>query len=178
MRRFRLLIPIFLVVTWPAVGQTSGTDSQTLRALLEEVRLLRHEIEVSMVATQRAQILIYRLEIQQTSVARAAQRLDEARAKLAETQSNRAKLAQEIKLNEDGLARTDNPDLDRKMVEEGLISLRAGLAQLQVDEQERQARETEADDRFHLESAKLAELQSELDKLDKALGKASDELRR
>src|SRR5881396_1039827 len=82
----------FLLISAPVFGQSTATDSQTLQALLAEVRQLHHDLQTTTVAAQRAQILLYRLQGQEVIVARASQRLDDARAKLAEIQSNRTKL--------------------------------------------------------------------------------------
>src|SRR6266403_1460269 len=84
MHRSCLLIPVFLLISAPVFGQSTATDSQTLQALLAEVRQLHHDLQTTTVAAQRAQILLYRLQGQEVIVARASQRLDDARAKLAE----------------------------------------------------------------------------------------------
>jgi len=59
-------------------GQTTPGDSQTLQALLSEVRQLRQDLQTTTIAAQRAQILLYRLQGQEAAVARASQRIDEA----------------------------------------------------------------------------------------------------
>jgi uncharacterized protein YoxC len=67
---------LFLVLSavLPSQGQTNQSDSQTLQAILVEIRAIHQEIKV----TQTAQILLTELGIQQTAVNRAAQRADEA----------------------------------------------------------------------------------------------------
>src|SRR5216684_6457268 len=92
MHRSCLLILGLLLIAAPVLGQSASTDSQTLQALLAEVRQLRHDLQTTTLAAQRAQILLYRLQGQEAIVARASQRLDDARARLAEVQSNRTKL--------------------------------------------------------------------------------------
>jgi hypothetical protein len=52
-------------------GQTTPSESQTLQALLLEVRQLRQDLQTTTVAAQRAQILLYRLQGQEAAVARA-----------------------------------------------------------------------------------------------------------
>jgi hypothetical protein len=42
-----------------SVGQTASPDSQTLQALLAEVRQLRKDLRTTTVASQRVQILLY-----------------------------------------------------------------------------------------------------------------------
>src|SRR6267154_5881915 len=92
MHRSCLLIPVFLLISAPVFGQSTATDSQTLQALLSEVRQLHHDLQTTTVAAQRAQILLYRLQGQEAAVVRATQKVDDARARISETQSNRARL--------------------------------------------------------------------------------------
>jgi hypothetical protein len=79
------------------LGQSAPGDSQTLQAVLSEVRQPRVELRTMTIAAQRAQILIYRLQGQEASVGRASQRLDEAREKLARTQDERKHVAADVK---------------------------------------------------------------------------------
>jgi len=70
MHRSCLLIPVLLLISAPVFGQSTSTDSQTLQALLAEVRQLRHDLQTTTIAAQRAQILLYRLQGQEAAVAR------------------------------------------------------------------------------------------------------------
>jgi hypothetical protein len=58
-----------------ASSQTAPTDSQTLQALLTEVRRLRHDLRSTNAMAQRAQIALYRLQRQDEAVVRANRRL-------------------------------------------------------------------------------------------------------
>ena len=169
MRRSCLLIPVFLLFSAPVFGQSTSTDSQTLQALLAEVRQLHHDLQTTTIAAQRARILLYRLQGQEAIVARASQRLDDAGARLAEVQSNRTKLTADIKKYEELVSQTENSPTDRKQIEDLLPQLKAKLAALENEEQQRQAREIEAEDELRTERAKLGELQVGLDRLEKIL---------
>jgi len=67
MHRSCLLILGLLLIATPVLGQSASTDSQTLQALLSEVRQLRHDLQTTTLAAQRAQILLYRLQGQEQS---------------------------------------------------------------------------------------------------------------
>ena len=153
----------------PIFGQSSSTDSQTLQALLVEVRQLHHDLQTTTIAAQRAQILLYRLQGQEAIVASASQRLDDARARLAEVQSNRTKLTSDVKKYEELASQTENSPTDRKQIEELFPQLKARLAALENEEQQRQTTEIEAEDQLRTERAKLGELQVQLDRLEKSL---------
>jgi hypothetical protein len=86
MQRAFLLILVVLGTPAATVGQTAPSESQTLQALLTEVRGLRHDLQVSLTRVESAQILLFRLQIQQVAVTRASQHVDETRSKLAEVQ--------------------------------------------------------------------------------------------
>jgi len=172
MHRSSFFLLGFLLISAAAFGQTSSTDSQTLQALLAEVRQLRQDLQNITVAAQRAQILVYRLQLQQAAVARASQRLDDARSKLETAQANRKKVAAEIKKYDEMLREhTENPG-EQKGIEEWLPRRKADLEASLNEEQEKQTKETECEDQLRIEQAKLSELQTLLDELDRALEKS------
>jgi hypothetical protein len=63
MKRLSLL-PLALLFAATAFAQTNSTDSDTLKALLAEVRLLRHDFQTTTVVSLKAQILVYRAQAQ------------------------------------------------------------------------------------------------------------------
>jgi chromosome segregation ATPase len=173
MNRFSLFVLVLLVFSTPCFGQTTPGDSQTLQALLSEVRLLRQDLRTTTVAAQRSQILIYRLQGQEAAVARASQRVDEAREKLAKTQDERKQMTVEVKQIEDFVGNTDNPPTQRKALENRLSELKTGLESLGSEEQKHQSREIDAEQQLRTEEVRLSDLRDQLDRLDKALENAS-----
>jgi chromosome segregation ATPase len=173
MNRSSLFVLGFLVFSTSCFGQTTSGDSQTLQALLTEIRLLRQDLRTTTVAAQRSQILIYRLQGQEAAVARASQRLDEAREKLARTQDERKHVAAEVKQAGDFVSNTENPATQRKALEDRLSELKARLESLESDEQQYQSREIEAQQQLRAEEVRLSDLRDQLDRLDKTLENAS-----
>jgi chromosome segregation ATPase len=168
MHRSWFLVLGFLVISPGAFAQTSSTDSQTLQALLAEVRQLRKELRTTTVAAQRAQILLYRLQIQEGAVTRAEQRVAEAHSALAQTQYEQKHFASEIKLREDMQSNSQNP-AERKELDELLPRLKAQLESSNDTEQHLQMKVTEAELDLRTEQAKRTALQDQLDLLDKSL---------
>ena len=156
----------------PCFGQTTSGGSQTLQALLAEIRLLRQDLRATNVAAQRSQILIYRLQGEEAAVARTSQRLDEARDKVARTQDSRKHLAAELKQNEDFVSNTENPSTQRKAFENRLPALKAMFESIDTEEQQNQSREIDAEQRLRAEEARLSDLRDQLERLDKALENA------
>jgi chromosome segregation ATPase len=173
MNRSSLLTLGLLLFSATCFAQSAPSDSQTLQALLSEVRQMRQDLRTTTIAAQRSQILIYRLQGQEASVARASQRLDEAREKLARTQDERKHVAADVKQNEDFVSDTQNPATQRKAFENRLSELKTRLESLEGDEQQSQSREIEAEQQLRAEEVRLSDLRDQLDRLDKTLENAS-----
>lgn len=173
MKRSSLFVMGLLLSSTACFGQTTTGDSQTLQALLSEVRQLRQDLQTTTIVAQRAQILIYRLQGQEAAVARASQRLDEAREKLARIQDERKHVAADVKRQEDFISNTENPATQRKEVEGMLSQLKARVESIESQEQQLQTREIEAAQQLRVEEVRLSDLRDQLDRLDKALENAS-----
>ena len=161
MRRIYFLIIVVFGLAAATFGQATSSDSQTLRALLSEVRQLRQALQVSLGRIQSAQILLSRLQIQEVAVTRASQHLDDARSKLAEVQVVMRSEAAEIKHFEDGAPNGENAT----QVEEALKRAKSDLEVSTNLEQQRQATESEAEEQLRTEQDKLNSLETQLDEL-------------
>jgi chromosome segregation ATPase len=160
----------FFLASTVALGQTTPTDSQTLQALLSEIRQLRKDLQTTTVASQRVQILTYRLQSQQGAVARVQQRLDGVHAKLAEAQAGVRHFTSEIERAEAALNEPQNSaEADRKQVEGMLATGKRELESQKAAEQEWETKEAEAVQDLRSEQSKLAALEEQLDQLDKIL---------
>src|SRR5882724_1119926 len=165
-----LLLSVFL--SCPAVpGQTTPTDSNTLRAILDEVHKLRQDLQATSATVQRAQILLYRLRIQTDVVAQASQRREEAGAVLAQMKSSREQLAKYKKRQEDSLEQTQDPDR-RKWIETQIESLKNQLEEMENQEPEPQRKEAECPNRQRVEQEPRRQLQAQQDRLDRKLAYA------
>ena len=173
MNRSGLFVLGLLLFSTACFGETIPGDSQTLQALLSEVRQLRQDLQTTTIAGQRAQILIYRLQGQEAAVARASQRLEEAREKLARTQDERKHVAADVKQQEEFISNMENPAAERKEVERMLFQSKTRIESLDSQEQQLQTREIDAEQQLRAEEVRLSDLRDQLDRLDKALENAS-----
>lgn len=174
-----MLRPTFLAVSLllfspAAFGQSTSTDSHTLQALLAEVRQLRHDLQTTAVAAQRAQILIYRVQAQEAVVVRASQRLEDARSRLAQIADARKHDVAQIKKYEDMKDRVESPQ-ERKQFDDAISELKATMDASVLEEQELQPKETELEEQLRTEQAKLDRFQDDLDRLDKTLENSSSQ---
>jgi phage-related minor tail protein len=161
MRRIYFLIIVVFGLAAATFGQATSSDSQTLRALLSEVRELRQALQVSLGRIQSAQILLSRLQIQEVAVTRASQHLDDVRSKLAEVRVVMRSEAAEIKHFEDEAPNGENA----AQVEEALKRAKSDLEASTNLEQQRQATESEAEEQLRTEQDKLNSLETQLDDL-------------
>lgn len=163
MRGPLLRIVALLGLSVPALGQASSADTQTLQALLSEIRALRQELRVSLNRAQNTQILLARLQIQEGVITRAADRLNQARQKLSDTQIHHKELALEQKRLEESSPATDPQEqsdlLDKISHVKSDLEVTAHLAQ------EQQTAEIQAEQQFRDEQDKLDALENQLDEL-------------
>ena len=157
-----------LVIVMAAGAQTASPDTQALQALVTEIRQLRQDLQATTIVTQRVQIVLYRLQTQTALVTSAASRLEDARTSLGKLQSDRKVIAaQGLDMEEELKSQQDSAR--RKQLEVMLTSVKATVERTAADEQRLQSREIDADTQFRTEQRKLADLQDQLDRLDKLL---------
>jgi chromosome segregation ATPase len=168
MKRLSFL-PLALLLVSTAFAQTNPADSETLKALLAEVRLLRHDLQTTTVAAQRAQILVYRAQAQESVVRRMQERVDDTRSKLAQIQSEQRSRASSVKQIEEKRSRSETTTAEQKELEGVLVQIKARFDADANREQDTQAKLIEAEEQLRLEQAKLGGLQDQLDRLEKQL---------
>lgn len=167
----RTVFSIFLAILFccPAArAQAPSTDARTLQSILEEVRQLRQDIHATAATVQRAQILIYRLRIQMDVVARATERLEQARGQLEQIKFRRNQINAQLKNEQEVLARTQDASA-REQIEGSIENTKRWLEQMVSEEPEAQAKEMEYVSQLQLEQEKLDDLQAQLDRLDRKL---------
>lgn len=168
MVRRAVLFLLLFVSASATLGQATATDSQTLQAMLAEIHQLRQDLQTSAVAARRAQILIYRLHVQQAIVAQVTQRLDAAKLSVEQLRNQRRYQESQLKQNEERREMAEN-DTQRKQFEAWIASLKAQLETFGPVEQEAQTTQLEIEGQARIEQAKLNRLESELDDLDRAV---------
>ena len=168
MRRL-FLVTAILAVSTLALSQSSQTDSPTLRALLEEVRLLRQDLHTTTVAAQRVQIALYRVQLQDAAVARAARLVEEAHSKLTGLAADHMHWVAAIEQSERQRDQAQDFQQRRQIEEEAIPQAKKFLERTSYDEEQQQARTNEAESQLKAEQVKLDALHSLLDQLDQAL---------
>lgn len=170
MRSAIVVVVSLLALGTPAFGQSSASESQTLQQLLQEVKQLRQDMRTGIVSMQRAQLLFFRMQAQEAVVARAQQRLDSANAALDRAQRMRTGIENEFKYDTDHDTEDATQNAaERQRIEQELPRVKEQLDAAAAAEQQAQGNVMAAKDQLQVEQGKLAELQSELDRIDKSL---------
>jgi chromosome segregation ATPase len=140
-----------------------------MQALVAEVRQLRKDLQTTNGYALKAQILLYRLQVQEATVARVSEHLKDARGRLADTQRHRTEAAATLKRLEASLDDTQMPPADRKQTQYEISLLKTTLENLAPEEQQRQTAEMEAEEQLRTEQAKLGGLEDRVYRLEKEL---------
>ena len=165
-------LALFLFAASAGLCQTQDKPD-TLQALLTEVHQLRQAIQTMTVASQRVQIALYSLQMQDAAVARESVRFDAVHEKCVAGEAQRQKLASDIQTVEGELsAGTVSPDVAKALQVELRDSKRL-LESKSTEVQLCQAAEVEASSRFRNEQSGLADLKERIQRLDQGLEKAA-----
>jgi DNA repair exonuclease SbcCD ATPase subunit len=173
MRQAVFLVLAVFGLSATAYGQAAPSDPQTLQALLTEVRVLRQELRSSLARIQTAQILLSRLQTQQTVVTHALDRLDAARAKLETAQDRRQHEAIDYKRLEDSQSSDASP-AQQKILEDELVHFKSELEASTAAEQQAQAIENECEQQLRNEQDKLDAINAQLDEILKSIGRSNE----
>jgi chromosome segregation ATPase len=168
MRALKFMVTTVLLAT-AAFAQAASPDSQLTQALITEIRQLRQDLQATAAVIQRAQILMYRLQVESGLLTRATQRLDDARSRCSQSQSQLKNVTAQIEQIETRLRATPNP-AEQKSNEDMLARLKPSLAMWTSEEQQCHPREFDAQTQVQAAQARVDDFQSQLDKLDKMLG--------
>src|SRR5581483_1702605 len=150
---------LFIMLAFCAMCQTPAKDPDTIQALLVEVRQLRQDIESMTVASQRVQIALYALQMQDAAVARATKRVDDVRTRLTGAEANREHLAFDYQRLEAAVNSGTLAGENLREMQQRLPQMKAELDRASNELQSQQAAEGEATSQLRTEQAKLGELQ-------------------
>jgi chromosome segregation ATPase len=170
MHRSWLLVLGLLLISAPAVSQSTASDSGGMQALVAEVRQLRKDLQTTNGYALKAQILLYRLQVQEATVARVSQHLNDVRSKLAAIQERERQLAGTMKYYEKIADDSGASPAEQKEAQQQVSSFKTELPSVAAQEQQAQTAEMEAEEQLRAEQAKLGSLEDRVDRLEKELG--------
>ena len=157
-----------ILIFFFATAAFAQTDNQPLQALLNEVHQLRVDLQTTAVTMQRVQIVLYRLQSQTSLVTRTSSQLDQARSQLGFTQTQKKTMTAQVQQMEESQRNSQDP-AERKRLQDALTQMKNNLDRVTSEEQRFQSMQIDAETQWRAEQAKLADLQDQLDRLDKVL---------
>jgi len=141
----------------PVFAQTSPNDSQTLDAILAELRSMHNDVRLG----QTTQILLTELELQENAVTRATQRRDDLRTKLTNVQSNEKNLSLQQAQFEDQASKAIDP-VQLKRFSDTLNQIKAQLTAQAQQEKDWQNNLIDAESALRKEQDTLQGIQDQL----------------
>lgn len=157
----------FVLTGTPVFGESASSDP-SIPSLLSEVRSLREDLRAAIVTAQRTQIVLYRLQVQETAVRRATQKLEEIREQLTQLEDSKKSMAANVQQLEEQASGTQDAGA-HKMFETQAASLKSMLDRWGAEIPKLQAKEAEALSQVQNEQGRYSELQDALEKIDKGL---------
>lgn len=162
MRKITFVVIAGLAVTRLGYAQVSQPDSQTLQALLSELRAIRYELHNQQAQNQTLQVLLFQMQTYQTAINRATQRTDDARSSLADLREGERHFSDDVARDED-LLQAAQDEAERQRLASDIESSKASLASLKTMEQDRITV-------FQQAEAQLQKLQEDFDGVQNQLG--------
>src|ERR1035441_7639380 len=104
MKTLAALVLVGVLGAMPCLGQ-SGQDSETLQAILVEIRGLHNDARLG----QTSQILLAEMLMQQTAVSRALQKRDDLRSSVEQAQNQQKNIAAQVAQWEDRINASVDP---------------------------------------------------------------------
>ena len=148
--------------------QQSGVD--VLPELLQEVRGLRAALEQMATANAHAQVLVGRLQLQESRMTSMIRRLDTVRDELAKAQNSYNETRSALKRLEGARSRNEAPQEDRDLEEMLRVrKLQVDAARASVDRFTTEEAQLTSD--LTAEQARWVEINQRLDELERALTK-------
>lgn len=154
--------------TTDVVAQTAPSDSQVTQAVLSEIRQLRQDLQATAAIIQRVQIVVYRIQAQESLLTRATERLETARNICKGSEMQRKHFTTQIERAEAAKRNAQNPS-DRQAAEQMLADLKSSAEMFASEASDCQRNQVDAEIQVRTEQAKMSELQDQLDRLDKIL---------
>lgn len=126
-----VFVVLVLSMTVPALSQTSESDSQTIQAILSELRSIHNDIRLTAIS----QILLTELQTQQTVVNAASERVNRARLELSNLHEAEKGTSANLEGLQDNLTNTSDAG-QAENLSATVNNLKAALSELKGKEEE------------------------------------------
>ncbi len=169
MRYIATLAVLGILSGVPCLGQTGQSDSQTLQAILVELRGMHNDIRLS----QTTQILLAEMQLQQTVVNRAQQKRDELRTTISQLQNQEKNMTEQL-AQFDERSRTELDPAQKQQLAQVAVQFKSQIATMKAQEPDRANELADAESRLVKEQDALNNIQDQLNAVVKKLQPAAE----
>ena len=155
----RAVLAAILCLTGTAASQAQSqdTDSQTLKAILAELRAIHQDMQV----TETTQLLVAELQMQQAVVSRATESADSAREKVNNVHNAQQQLSASLERMQTRLDETTNAD-EKTALSRQIEQLKGNVDLLKNSERDSNTNLQDMQQRLRDAQDKLAGIEAEL----------------
>ncbi len=161
---------LVLGVTVPSFAQATQSDSQTLQAILSEVRGMHNDMRTTAIS----QILLTELQTQQTVVNAATERVSNARLQFSNLQAAEKHDAAALASTQEKLADGSDPSLTKEQLSDGIDHFKSELIDLKTKEEGSNTNLQAAENQLRSAQDNLDDIQQRLDATVKKLQPIAD----
>jgi peptidoglycan hydrolase CwlO-like protein len=151
-------------VGWGQASAGALTDSQTLQAILVEMRGIHNDVRLS----ETTQILLTELEVQHGAVDKAMEKRDNARTRVSQVQMNEKNFTTQITQLEENEKATIDPVQQKRYADQEQM-LKTQMTNFKTQEQDAGNALADAENALRKEQETLSGIQAELDAVVKQL---------
>jgi hypothetical protein len=145
-------------------GQAAQTDSQTLQAILVEMRGIHNDVRLS----QTTQILLTEMEVERGAVDKALEKRDNARSRVSMMQMSEKSFAAQIAQMEENAKTTIDP-VQQKRLADQLQNMKGNEVNVKGQEDDAASALQDAESALRKEQETLGGIQEQLDEVVKKL---------
>jgi len=164
MKQISALVLLGILCTLPGSGQAPQTDSQTLQAILVEMRGIHNDVRLG----QTTQILLTEMEVQRGVVDKAVEKRDGQRNRVSQLQLNEKNFAVQIEQDDENLKTTLDPVLQKRLADQQQ-NLKQNMANFKTQEQDAVGALQDSESTLRKEQETLQGIQDQLNEVVKKL---------
>lgn len=155
--RAALLAILCIVAAAAGRAQSQDTNSDTLKAILAELRAIHQDMQV----TATTQLLVAELQMQQSVVTRATESADSARGQLEGVHRSQQQITAEIERTQDRLDKETNSD-QKNQLGQRIEQMKSTIDMLKNSERDSDTKLQDMQQRLRDAQDKLAGIEAEL----------------
>lgn len=165
-----VLALLFCLSSTPALAQNAkpSDDSQTIQALLTEVRLLRKTLQQNGLNAYRSQLIVEGMRAHNQKVERLTRQIEDVRGEIENIGTTIPRLTEQGKMVEAMIEQEADPNR-RVQLEFEAKNIKQSIEQYKLRQERQREREQQLATQLRAEQVRLSELETRLDQLEREI---------